>query len=149
YGDRLITLSISDSVAASVKDLATGQTLGSLVKNEGKLKANGGQVQLSAVTARQGVDSVVKNRGVVEARTIGRYQGKIVLGGPTLRTKIAGAPVQTVRVAGTLDVSGQRKGTRAGTVEVTGEDIQVTGATINASGWNGGGTVLIGGDTGG
>ena len=149
YGDRLITLSVSDSVAASVKDLATGQTLGSLVKNEGKLKANGGQVQLSAVTARQVVDSVINNRGVIEARTIGRHQGKIVLGGPVFRTKIAGAPVQTVRVSGTLDVSGQRKGTKAGTIQITGEDIQLSGATLKASGWTGGGTVLIGGDTGG
>ena len=38
YGDKLITLGVNDSIAATVKDVATGQPLDTLVKNEGKLR---------------------------------------------------------------------------------------------------------------
>lgn len=149
YGDSLIKLSVSDSIASSVKDVATGQTLGSLVKNEGKLKANGGQVQLSAVAARKVVGSVINNSGVLEARTIGRHNGKIVLGGPAASTKVAGAPTQTVKVSGKLDVSGKGRNSKGGTIQVIGENIEIAAATFDASGAVRGGTVLIGGDVGG
>jgi len=99
---------VSDSIAASVKDAATGETLKSLVKNDGKLSANGGLVQLSAVAARQVVDSVINTSGVIEARSIGRRQGRIVLGGATAGTKGTGAPTQTVKVSGKLNVSSKR-----------------------------------------
>ena len=46
YGDKLITLGVNDSIAATVKDVATGQPLDTLVKNEGTLQANGGRVEL-------------------------------------------------------------------------------------------------------
>ena len=146
YGDSLITLGVSDSIAGQVKDVATGLTLTSLVQNEGTLKANGGKVELTAVSARQVVDSVINNSGVIEARSIGRREGMIVLGGATSKTKVAGAPTQTVKVSGTLNVSGKKKG---GTVKVTGENIQLAGANIKATGGTAGGTVMIGGDTGG
>ena len=74
YGDSLITLGVSDSIAGSVKDVATGETLKSLVTNDGKLKANGGRVELTAVSARQVVDSVINTSGVIEARSIGTPQ---------------------------------------------------------------------------
>jgi filamentous hemagglutinin family protein len=149
YGDKLITLGLSDSIAARVKDVSTGQTLSSLVSNEGKLKANGGTVQLTAVAARHIVDSVINNTGVIEANTIGTHNGMIVLSAATAATKPAGAPAQTVKVSGKLSAAGKRKGTTGGTVQVTGEAITLAGATIDASGRAGGGTVLIGGDVGG
>ena len=147
YGDKLITIGVSNSIAAAVKDVATGQTLKSLVQNDGKLKANGGVVQLSAVTARTMVDSVINTSGVIEARSIGTRNGKIVLGGPVASTKVAGAPTQTVKVSGKLNVS-SKKG-KGGTIEVTGENIVLASAKLDASGATGGGKVLIGGDTGG
>ena len=73
----------------------------------------------------------------------------IVLGAATAASKPAGAPTQTVKVSGTLSAAGKRKGTTGGTIVVTGENVQVSGATINASGQAGGGAVLIGGDWGG
>jgi filamentous hemagglutinin family protein len=149
YGDQLITLTVNDSIAATVKDVATGQPLTSLVKNDGTLKANGGRVELTAVSARQVVDSVINNSGVIEARSIGQRSGKIVLGGPTASTKVAGAPTQTVKVSGTLSVAGKRKNTKGGTIQITGENIELAAATLDASGPAGGGKVLIGGDVGG
>jgi filamentous hemagglutinin family protein len=145
YGDNLITLGVNDSIASQVIDVSTGQPLSSLVSNAGTLKANGGTVVLTAVAARQVVDSVISNTGVIEANTIGTHKGMIVLAGATAANTPTSAPTQTVKVSGTLSAAGKRKGTKGGTVVVTGGNVQINGATINASGQAGGGTVLIGG----
>jgi hypothetical protein len=149
YGDRLITLAVNDQIASAVKDVQTGETLKSLVSNTGRLSANGGRVELTAAAARAVVDSVINNKGVIEANSIGTRNGMIVLSAATGASKPAGAPTQTVKLAGQISAAGKDKGTTGGTVVVTGENIQLSGATIDASGQAGGGKVLIGGDTGG
>ena len=147
YGDRLIQLGVNDSIAGNVRDVATGETLKSLVQNDGKLRANGGRVELTAVAARHVVDSVINNTGVIEARSIGHRDGRIVLGAATGGTKLASAATQTVKVSGKLDASSRRG--KGGKVEIIGENIVIADATIDASGATGGGKVLIGGDIGG
>ncbi len=149
YGDRLIQLNVGDAISSQVIDVSTGQPLKSLVGNEGTIKANGGRVELTAVAARQVVDSVINNSGVIEANSVGTHNGMIVLEAATAATTPAGAPLQLVNVSGTLSAAGQRQGTTGGTVVVTGENVALSGATIDASGQAGGGKVLIGGDTGG
>jgi filamentous hemagglutinin family protein len=160
YGDKLITLGVGDQIAGQVKDVATGQTLKSLVTNEGKLKANGGRVELTAAAARQVVDSVINTLGVIEANSVGTKNGQIVLSAATASSAGGGTrtgagsstsslPPQTVKVSGTLSAAGNRKGTKGGSIIITGENIEVAGATINASGAEGGGKVMIGGDWGG
>jgi filamentous hemagglutinin family protein len=159
YGDKLVTLGVGDQIAGQVKDVATGQTLKSLVTNEGKLKANGGRVELTAAAARQVVDSVINTSGVIEANSIGTKNGQIVLSAATGAPATSGSatrggastttstlPPQKVKVSGTLSASGKDKGTKGGTIIVTGEHIEVAGATIDASGADGGGKVMIGGD---
>src|SRR4051812_42821380 len=149
YGDRLVQLGVGDEIASHVKDVATGQTLKALVTNEGKLKANGGRVELTAAAARHVVDSVINTSGVVEANSVGIKNGQIVLSAGTASNKAGVAARQTVRVSGKLSASGYQAGTKGGKIVVTGENIEVAGATINATGRNGGGTVMIGGDWGG
>ena len=149
YGDKLITLQVGDAIANQVIDVATGQPLAALVQNEGKLRANGGTVALTAAAARTVVDLVINNTGVIEANSVGTRNGMIVLGGATASTKGAGAPTQKVVVSGTLSAKGTKAGQKGGMIVITGESIALTGAKINASGTAGGGTVLIGGDTGG
>src|SRR3954447_7924541 len=149
YGDRLVQLGGGDEIASHSKDVATGQTLKSLVANEGKLKANGGRVELTAAAARQVVDSVINTSGVIEANSVGVKNGQIILGAATASAKGAGLPTQTVKISGKLSAAGKKAGTKGGTILVTGEDIQLTGATIDASGRDGGGKVMIGGDWGG
>ncbi|MBX3512046.1 MAG: filamentous hemagglutinin N-terminal domain-containing protein [Xanthobacteraceae bacterium] len=149
YGDRLIQLSVNDAIASKVRDVATGQVLTSLVQNNGKLKANGGQVQLTAVTARQVVDAVVNNRGVIEANTVKQHGGVIILGAPVAKTKQQDAPTQNVVVSGAISAQGKKKNGTGGYIEITGENIQLTNANLNASGNIKGGTVLIGGDLSG
>ena len=149
YGDKLITLGVGDAIATQVKDVATGQTLDALVKNEGTLKANGGRVELTAAAARQVVDAVINNTGRIEAHSVEQQNGMVVLGAPTAGTKPSDAPTQTVRVSGSISASGKRKGTSGGTIQVTGESIAVAAAKLDATGRVGGGKVLIGGDIGG
>src|SRR5215813_1393658 len=148
YGDKLITLQVGDEIANQVIDVATQKPLDSLVKNEGMLKANGGQVTLTAVAARHVVDSVINNTGVIEANTVGTKNGMIVLGAAT-EDKHEGASEQKVVVSGVLSARGRKSGEKGGTIQITGESIALKGAKIRASGDAGGGTVLIGGDIGG
>ena len=143
YGDNLITLGLTDKITSQVVDVATGQPLKSLVSNTGKLEANGGTVVLTAVAARKIVDSVINNSGVIEANSIGSHKGMIVLGAA------AGVPNQKVKVSGRLSATGKRAGTSGGTIQITGDNVKVAHAKIDASGQTGGGTVLIGGDWGG
>src|SRR5712691_2598128 len=149
YGDRLITLAVNDQIAATVKDVATGKPLKSLITNDGRIRANGGRVELTAAAARTVVDSVINTSGVIKANSIGTRNGMIVLSAGTAGTKPAGAPTQVVRISGTLSAAGKKKGTKGGTIVVTGEDIKISNARIDASGRAGGGKVLIGGDWGG
>src|SRR5499433_3873010 len=149
YGDKLITLAVNDQIASKVIDVATGRPLKSLVSNEGKIRANGGRVELTAAAARTVVDSVINTSGVITANSIGRRNGMIVLSAATGASKPAGAPAQIVKISGTLAAAGKKKGTQGGTILVTGENIKLANARIDASCRKGGGKVLIGGYWGG
>ena len=146
YGDDLINLMLDDTLAGDVISTATGKPLADSVANAGTINADGGTVVLKAATARQVVNSVINNTGVIEANTVGLKGGKIVLGAQTASTKQAGTPLQTVKVSGLLNAQGKNNGEKGGTVYVTAEAISAQGATINASGRAGGGTIAIGGD---
>jgi hypothetical protein len=148
YGDKLITLGVGDQIASQVKDVATGQPLSALVKNEGILRASGGRVELTAAAARHVVDSVINTSGIIEANSVGMRNGQIVLSAATADTK-GNTPRQTVRVSGALSAAGIQKGSKGGKVVITGENIELKSAGIDASGRAGGGTVMVGGDWGG
>src|SRR5262249_18168961 len=149
YGDKLITLAVNDQIASKVIDVSTGRPLKSLVSNEGKIRANGGRVELTAAAARSVVDSVINTSGVIKANAIGHLNGMIVLAAATGASKPAGAPTQTVKISGTLSAAGKKKGTEGGTILVTSENNKLASPRIDASGRKGGGKVLIGGDWGG
>ena len=95
------------------------------------------------------VDSVINTKGVIGADSIGRHNGMIVLNAATGGSKPAGAPAQTIKLAGTISAAGKHRGTTGGTIVVSGEHIKLANAKIDASGRRGGGKVLIGGDWGG
>ncbi|MPZ41073.1 MAG: S8 family serine peptidase, partial [Rhizobiales bacterium] len=149
YGDKLIQVAVGDEIAGKVIDVATGKPLSSLVTNDGTLRANGGRVEITAAAARHVVDSVINNRGVIEANSVGTRAGKIVLGGATGLTKKAGLPKQTIKIAGKISATGKDKGSKGGTIQITGEDIQFAAAMLDVSGHSGGGKILVGGDYGG
>src|SRR5262245_57160100 len=150
YGDRLITLAVGDKIAGQVVDVQTRKPLRSLVENTGKLRANGGRVELTAAAARHVVDSVINTSGVIEAISVGQRGGTIVLSAATAggHHHHAKAPRQTIRVSGTLSASG-KDGGKGGKVVVTGQNIEISNARIDVSGRDGGGTALIGVGQGG
>jgi filamentous hemagglutinin family protein len=119
--------------------------LDALVTNSGVIEANGGRVELLAATARNAARHAINMSGVIEARSVGGRSGAIVLGGGS-----GGA----VNVSGRMDVSARatavetspRPVQRGGDITVTGSDIALNGAVLDASGSSDGGVIRIGGD---
>ena len=121
-GDKLINYKVDKGAVAAV------------ASNSGIISAKGGQVVMTAQAVDTLTRSVVNTSGRIEAKSIENSGGKIVLD--------AGGGSTTV--AGQLDVSA-KNGT-GGTIQVTGDQVHLTGsAALNASGTSGGGTILIGG----
>ena len=137
YGDELISLMVDEKIAEYALD-ADGNSMDSLVDNTGKISADGGYVLLTADAARDVVNKVVNSSGVIEARSVEQQNGEIVL---------HGGDYGVVSVSGSLDATGEKDGETGGKATVTGEKVSLlAGANIDASGQNGGGKVLIGGD---
>ena len=150
YGDQLIQLGVNDEIAAQVIDVQTGQPLKSLVTNEGKLKANGGRVELTAVAGARGGRLGHQHQGRDRGQ-LGRHAQRQdrARRRDRLEQERKARRGRSVKVSGKISVAGKKKGTTGGTVLITGEDIQFANAMIDASGRAGGGKVLIGGDWGG
>ena len=119
YGDKLVSFALNDKVQGEVS-------------NAGVISANGGSVQLTANVAKDVVNNAINMSGLIEANSVSSQGGTILLA----------ADGGTVSVTGKLEA----KGTTGGTVQVTGDAVVLDGATINASGVNGGGTIDIGGE---
>ncbi|MFJ1213576.1 two-partner secretion domain-containing protein [Burkholderia pyrrocinia] len=82
--------------------------------NGGLLKADGGEVLMTARAAGDLLGSVVKNSGTIEAKGLSSRAGKITLDGGQ------------VHVAGKLDASAQDASTAGGTVTTRGERVVVS-----------------------
>lgn len=123
------------------------EALEALVTNSGLIQANGGRVEITAATARNAARHAINMSGVIEAKSVGGRSGAIVLGG---------GPGGAVTVSGEMDVaavalieSSPRPNARpqqGGEITITGADIALRGAVLDASGQSGGGTIRVGGD---
>ena len=103
----------------------------------GTLRADGGTVELRAAARAGFADTVLNLEGVVEARSIGRREGRIV---------IEGGADGVTRVAGRLDASGRGPDERGGDILVLGQQVGLTGgALLDATGLGGGGGIRVGG----
>ena len=114
---------------------ANDKSDGALIQNSGTIKADGGAVIMSAATAREAARNAINISGVVQARSIGGKTGAIEIGG--------GEGGQ-VTVSGKLTTASRKA--KGGNITVTGKDIVLAGAKLNASGKTGGGSVKVGGD---
>ncbi|OWQ48889.1 hypothetical protein CDL60_03095 [Roseateles noduli] len=103
-----------------------------LIGNGGRIEA--GLVALRASTVREALREAIHLPGTIRATTLSGVDGSIVLDGG------AGG---TVRVSGTLDASSATGG--GGRIDVTGHDVTLAGATLDASGATRGGLVRVGG----
>ncbi|MBE7374936.1 two-partner secretion domain-containing protein, partial [Pseudomonas lopnurensis] len=91
-----------------------------LVENHQLIRADGGQVLLTANAGEALLKTVVNNTGVIEARTLGEKDGKIVL--------LGDFDGGTVQVAGTLDASAPNGG-NGGFVDTSGAHVQIQDGT--------------------
>ncbi|PRF98577.1 filamentous hemagglutinin [Burkholderia ambifaria] len=109
-----------------------GGAVDAQASNGGLLKADGGQVLMTARAAGNLLDSVVNNTGTIEARGLNARGGKITLDGGT------------VQVGGKLDASAAEAGAPAGSVTTRGERVNVAGdAQVDTRAGNGAGTWAI------
>ncbi len=126
YGDNLYSFALDKETTSASGDSK------SAIENNGIISVGGGKVLLTAKVAKNVVDNVINNTGIIEANSAHMEGGTVVLDGGD----------GNVRVAGKIDASGKA----GGKITVTGENIALAAADINASGTNGGGSVKIGGD---
>jgi len=117
-------------VAVPTKDGAEGN--GALIENGGTISAEGGTVVMKAAAARNAARNSINLSGVVEANSVSGSDGAITLGGGD---------------GGKVAISGKVKASSAtgkgGKITVTGRSVALKGATVDASGAKGGGTVKI------
>ena len=129
---RKITLDIGGDGLTSLNILTDSQAASASVANSGTLQANAGRVVLVGQSITPG-ELVVNQSGTVRANSLGMKNGEIVLS--------AGAGNE-VRVGGTLQATST--GTVAGgRITVAAGKVRVEGATLDASGEAGGGTVQL------
>ena len=129
----------------SLVDVTIDQgTLNALVANHRAIKADGGQVIMTAKAADEVLSAQVNNTGIIQARTIasltGGGSGAQVHVGKIKLVAVGG----TTNVAGTLDASAPNGG-NGGSIETSGDHVKIAdGAVIKTSAATGrGGTWLI------
>lgn len=116
----------------------SGTEAGNRLAQLGRIQADGGSVELRAAARGAFADTVLNMGGVVQARSIGVKQGRVV---------IDGGEAGITHVAGQVDASGSGSGERGGQVSVRGQKVLLDlEAVLNASGHAGGGKVTVGGD---
>ncbi len=106
-----------------------------LIDVAGRIKAAGGEIQVSAASAQNASRDVINISGNLAARTVSGSRGNIVL---------SGGPGGDVTVSGQLSATGG-KTQQGGSVAITGSTVNLRGARINASGGTGGGNINVGG----
>ena len=138
-----VGLVAANSVSVDVEGdgLLFFQTTATEAKNRleqlGRIQANGGTVELRAAARGAFADTVLNMTGVVQAKTLGTREGRIV---------IDGGSDGITAVSGQIDATGMAAGQRGGDVAVLGQRILLdNGARIDASGDVGGGAIRIGG----
>ena len=94
-GDGMINFAIVGAVSGWVRD-ADGNLVEDRINNSGLIRANGGQVLLTAKDAGDVIQNVVNHTGVIEAQTVKEQDGKIIL---------SGGGYGDIEISGNLDAS--------------------------------------------
>ena len=131
------TLDLSGDGFLQVAVPSANSAPGALIRQSGRIRADGGRVEIQAATAREAARHAINMSGIVEARSVGGRSGAIVLGG---------GDGGRVTVSGKLDARGASKLAKGGAITITGNDIRLRSAVLDARGKAGGGTIKIGGD---
>ncbi|MDF3905774.1 filamentous hemagglutinin N-terminal domain-containing protein [Paracoccus sp. AS002] len=146
----VLNLSGDDFLSVALPPAEDGDAM-ALVRQNGRISADGGVIEIEAATARHAARHAINLTGVTEARTVSGRSGRVVLGG---------GDGGRVRIAGRVDASGGRRAAappvsaarpaarpeRGGSITVTGAEIALEGAVLDANGTGGGGLIRVGGD---
>lgn len=126
-----VTLTFNGPGLVSVK--VNRNLLNALAENGGLIRADGGQVIMTAGARDALLASVVNNSGTIEARTANSHTGYITL--------LGGMTSGTVNVGGTLDAGAPIGGYGGGFIETSAAHVKIgdgaTVTTIAANGRNG------------
>ena len=138
-GDGLIRFHVDGAILEDAAGQGVGQNLsqgsdqGGAVVNTGTIRADGGQVLLSAAVARGIVDGAVNNEGIIRAASIHRSAGTVTL-------MALGGEVEN---SGTIDVSASGLA-GAGSVTLSSDaDIRNRGSIHADAGEGAGGRVTL------
>ncbi|RQO36345.1 hypothetical protein DBR37_08510 [Herminiimonas sp. KBW02] len=132
-------------------------SLQALVQNKQLIQADGGTVVMHAKTADSLIQAVVNNDGMIQANAVDTRDGRVMLVSDNGQLQLNGdiraqggrvladAGNGDTMLQGRVDVSNATG--QGGQVSLLGERVGLFGtAQVDASGRDGGGTVLIGGD---
>ena len=130
YGDKLVSVDVTGSVTRAP---GGGEAL---VTNTGLIRANGGTVQLTAKAVDGVVSNLVSAGGKIVANTVGSNTGRITIDG------VGGS----ITIDGDISAVGKAAGTTGGQIRLLADEAVIvkSGATVNASGAAGGGTIAVG-----
>lgn len=135
-GNDLVGFTVDKETIQAPVD-RNGNVLKDSVRNAGKIVAQGGKIMMEAKTAGQILDHAINMSGIAEAKSVGVKNGEIILMGNE----------GTVRVTGKIIATGKTLSEKGGSIIVTSKKVIIDDhAIINASGNQGGGKILIGGD---
>ncbi|MDH7796022.1 MULTISPECIES: GLUG motif-containing protein [unclassified Beijerinckia] len=105
-------------------------TLNALVENKRAIRANGGQVIMTAKAADQLLSAQVNNTGIVQARTVGALRGGTTSSGNVRVGKIKIlAEGGRVNISGRLDASAPRGG-NGGFIETSGAKVKIADGAV-------------------
>ncbi len=136
-GDKLLSYQITQSVDQAPVG-PDGNPVAALVSNSGKIAADGGRVMMSASAAKGVIDNVINLTGVVQANTIRKENGVVVIG----NVDLDGGANGNVQVAGQVSANGgaNRAG---GTIAASGDSVTIASeAAVSATGATGGQVML-------
>jgi filamentous hemagglutinin family protein len=162
-----ITLDLAGDgfMQVSVPTAATTNGRKALVDGSGRISAAGGSIELKAATVKQAIRDAVNVSGTLSVRSVSGRSGAIVLGGGAGGNVNVGGRLSAsagrkasatnggaitvtghnVTLANNATIKATSKDANGGSISVTGAAISVGTAALDASGANGGGTILIGG----
>jgi filamentous hemagglutinin family protein len=122
-GDGLLHYQIGDAAAQA------------LVTNTGSVSTPGGTVLLAARMTETANREVINTTGLIEADSVAVKDGEVIFDGGSQGI---------VTIGGQVSAGGLNPGETGGAVSVAGNQIVLAGATIDASGQAGGGSIAVG-----
>ncbi|HSI83892.1 MAG TPA: filamentous hemagglutinin N-terminal domain-containing protein [Candidatus Methylacidiphilales bacterium] len=143
-GEKGVTNTGKINAATAELKAAGGNAYALAINNTGMVRANtlqnrGGRIFLSTDGGK------IVNKGTLQAKG-----GRVVVSSASRnRSRPLGSPGSKgiTEQSGVIDVSNRDAGQKGGTVQILGDQVYVLrGASIDASGYSGGGEVLTGGD---